>query len=80
MAAGDAHTVGLRADGTVVAVGENAAGQCDTGDWANIVAVAAGASHTVGLRADGTVVAVGENAAGQCDTGDWTQIGRVDFQ
>ena len=32
-AAGERHTVGLRADGTVVAIGDNAAGQCDVDDW-----------------------------------------------
>lgn len=28
--------VGLKADGTIVAVGENSDGQCDVGDWTNI--------------------------------------------
>ena len=31
--AGVAHTVGLKSDGTVVAVGRNASGQCDIGGW-----------------------------------------------
>ena len=34
--AGVLHTVGLKADGTIVAVGENSDGQCDVGDWTNI--------------------------------------------
>lgn len=29
--AGALHTVGLKADGTIVAVGENSDGQCDVG-------------------------------------------------
>ena len=33
IAAGDDHTVGLRADGTVVAVGYNLYGQCNVTDW-----------------------------------------------
>ncbi len=33
IAAGFNHTVGLRADGTVLAVGNNGSGQCNTGDW-----------------------------------------------
>ena len=33
VAAGQEHTVGLKADGTVVAVGNNEDGQCDVGDW-----------------------------------------------
>ena len=72
VAAGRWHTVGLEADGTVVAVGYNYFGQCDVGNWTDIVQVAAGRFHTVGLKADGTVIAVGNNDYGQCDVGGWT--------
>ena len=61
------HTVGLKSDGTVVAVGLNNYGQCDVEGWTDIVAVSAGARHTVGLKSDGTVVAVGYKFSGQCD-------------
>ena len=71
VAAGFIHTVGLRADGTVTALGNNDYGQCDVGGWTNIIQVAAGGYHTVGLKADGTVVAVGWNYLLQCDVGDW---------
>ena len=71
VSAGYYHTVGLKADGTVVAVGDNSFGQCDVSDWQNIVAVSAGCYHTVGLKSDGTVVAVGENDCGQCNVSDW---------
>ena len=54
------YTVGLKADGTVVAVGDNTDGQCEVSDWRDIVAISAGYGHTVGLKADGTVVAVGD--------------------
>ena len=74
VSAGWAHTVGLRADGTVVAVGNNGDGQCDVSGWTDIVAVSAGYDHTVGLRSDGTVVATGRNKYGQCEVGDWTDI------
>ena len=53
------NTVGLKADGTVVSVGSNAYGQCNTRDWKDIVAISAHSSQTVGLKADGTVVAIG---------------------
>jgi alpha-tubulin suppressor-like RCC1 family protein len=33
VAAGECHTVGLKSDGTVVAVGGNDDGQCDVGGW-----------------------------------------------
>ncbi len=68
------YTVGLKANGTVVAVGENSYGQCDVSSWRNIVAIAAGHNHTVGLKVDGTVVAVGGNAYGQCDVSGWKDI------
>ena len=70
IAAGRRHTVGLKSDGTVTAVGDNKYGQCDVSGWRDIVAVAAGNvhmatntgnAHTIGLKSDGTVVAVGWN-------------------
>jgi len=77
VAAGDGYTVGLKSDGTVVAVGQNDDGQCNVDGWTDITQVAAGLSHTVGLKSDGTVVAVGSNYAGQCDVDGWTDITRV---
>ena len=56
---GHSDTVGLKTDGTVVAVGNNDYGKRKVSDWQDIVAVSAGRWHTVGLKADGTVVAVG---------------------
>lgn len=53
---GGGHTVGLRRDGTVVAVGANDNHQLDVDDWENIIAISAGDNHTVGLKSDGTVV------------------------
>ena len=51
ISAGWGPHVGLKSDGSVVAVGANLSGQCDISSWRNIVAVSAGADHTVGLRA-----------------------------
>ena len=68
------HTVGLKSDGDVVAVGPNFYGQCDVSNWTDIVAISAGTFHTVGLKFDGTVVAVGKNDDGQRDVSDWTDI------
>ncbi|RED52826.1 Regulator of Chromosome Condensation (RCC1) repeat protein [Cohnella lupini] len=36
IAAGRRHTVGLKSDGTVVAVGDNEYGQCDVSGWRGI--------------------------------------------
>ena len=69
-----ATTIGLKKDGTVVAVGSNSYGQCDVSGWKDIVSVACGEYHTVGLKKDGTVVAVGSNRFGQCDVSGWKDI------
>jgi hypothetical protein len=74
VAAGGYHTVGLKSDGTVVAVGDDSYGQTNVGSWTNIAAVAAGYVHTVGLKSDGTVVAVGDDTLGQTNVGSWTNI------
>ena len=83
IAAGRRHTVGLKSDGTVTAVGDNKYGQCNVIGWRNIVAVAAGNvhmatntgnAHTIGLKSDGTVVGVGWNEHGQCNVSDWRDI------
>ena len=74
VAAGGYHTVGLRADGTVAATGDNFHGQCDVSGWHDLVAVAAGNVHTVGLRADGTAVATGSNNNGRCDVSGWQDL------
>ena len=73
-AAGGHHMVGLKRDGSVLAVGRNVEGQCDVLDWTDIVAFAAGGWYTVGLMQDGSVVAVGDNDDGQCDVSGWTDI------
>jgi hypothetical protein len=77
VATGWAHTVGVKSDGSVIAVGDNDWGQCDVSDWTAINQVAAGYYHTVGLESDGTVVATGWNDHGQCDLGDWIDINQV---
>jgi alpha-tubulin suppressor-like RCC1 family protein len=75
VSAGENHLVGLKENGTVIAVGDNEYGQCDTGDWEDVVAISAGSNTTVGLKRDGTVVAVGRNDCGQCETSRWRDIG-----
>ena len=75
--AGSSHTIGLKADGSVVAVGSNKYGQCDVSDGTDIVAVSAGGTHSVMLKVDGTVVATkytGFLYSDQCNVSDWTDI------
>ena len=68
------NTVGLRADGTVVAVGSNEDGECEVSDWRDIVAVSTGSGCIFGLKANGTVTAIGNNLDEQCEVSDWTNI------
>jgi alpha-tubulin suppressor-like RCC1 family protein len=83
-AAGGSHSLGVRADGTVVAVGNNLYGQLGLGNnttpvggqtvpsLANVVAVAAGDSHSLALTSDGAVWATGLNSYGQLGLGNNT--------
>ncbi len=69
IACGTTHTVALRTDGRVYAVGANPDGRCDTRQWRNIVSVACGIRHTVALMQDGRCVATGDDRYGQCAVG-----------
>lgn len=73
IAAGNFHTVYIRSDGTVGAVGRTDHDRCKVDDWMDIVAVDA-SSHTVGLKSDGTVVATGLNNKNQCNVSGWKDI------
>ncbi|MEE0957591.1 MAG: protein kinase [Ruminococcus sp.] len=72
--AGDYHIVGLNADGTVVAIGNNQDNQCDVIKWTDISNIATGSYHTLGLKRDGTVIATGNNEFYQCLTANWSDI------
>src|SRR5262245_34924390 len=70
IAAGGAHTVARRGDGSVVAWGWNYYGQCNVPalpSGLTYVEVAAGGEHTVARRSDGSVVAWGDTSAGKCN-------------
>lgn len=80
VAAGTAHSVGVRGDGTVWAWGSNSAGQLGSNVGTSsvptvvpgvtgVVQVAAGGAHTVALSEDGTVHAWGSNVDGQLGQG-----------
>ncbi len=74
ISAEDGHFVGLKSDGTVVAVGKNNYGQCDVEDWRDIVEIATGKNHTVGLKADGTVEITGSSKESHSEVGKWRDI------
>ena len=77
ISAGSNHTIGLKSDGTVVAVGNGYFSQNDVSSWKDIIAVAAGGYHAVGLKSDGTIIAVGDNDDGACDVSNWKDIAAI---
>jgi len=66
VAAGDYHSVGLKADESIVAWGSNWVGQTNIPEPnADFIAIAAGGNHSLGLKTNGSIVAWGENNYGQ---------------
>ena len=75
LSTGNHSTVGLKADGTVVAAGTHLEGgeyfiQYNVSDWKDIIAVSAADNFIVGLKADGRVVAKGSKSS----VYDWKDI------
>jgi alpha-tubulin suppressor-like RCC1 family protein len=63
VAGGGAHSLGLKADGSIVAWGYNDYGLCEVPvPNSGFVAIAAGREHSLGLKADGSIVAWGRNS------------------
>jgi hypothetical protein len=64
VAAGDAHGLALRADGTVVAWGRNSDGECNV-PAGTYRAIGAGAHFSLAVRTDGSLAAWGNDLQGQ---------------
>ncbi len=64
VAAGDAHGLALRSDGTIVAWGQNDDGECNV-PAGTYKAVGAGADFSLAIRSDGSIVAWGSDLQGQ---------------
>jgi hypothetical protein len=68
VAAGYRHSLGLKTNGSILAWGSNADGQCDVpAPNTDFAAVAVGYYHSLGLKTDGSIVAWGLNVYGQCE-------------
>ena len=71
----DSHTVGLRSNGTVIAIGDNAKGQCNTESWTDIIAIATDTEMTIGLRADGTLLIASDSFPPESsDVKNWSDL------
>lgn len=68
IAAGNSHSLALKADGTVVAWGDNGSGQTDIpAGLTGVKAIGAGYFFSLAVTSDGGVVAWGDNYGGQID-------------
>lgn len=74
VSAGDFHTVGLKADGSVIITNADQATYEEIRTWSDVVAISAGYGFTLGLKSDGTVFAVGYDKDGQRDVDSWKNI------
>ena len=75
IAAGGAHTLGLRTNEVVTAWGDNSYGQLNLSGLSNVTAIAAGQFHSLALTTNGTIVGAGLNTSGQLDVP--SPLGRV---
>lgn len=78
VAAGNAHSVALKSDGTVIAWGDDTYGQSTvpTG-LSDVVAISAGRDYTLALKSDGTVAAWGRNSFGQTNVSSLSGISAI---
>ncbi len=64
----------LRADGSVIVLGDNAYGQLEASDWTDIRQVKVTGQTVFGLRRDGTVICAGKNADGYAELQNWDGV------
>ena len=82
IAAGAYHSLFLKGDGSLWAIGDNGAGELGDGTYnstdlperivaSNVTAIAAGGYHTLFLKSDGSLWAMGNNQYGQLGNGTY---------
>lgn len=64
------RTVGLKSDGTVVAVGNDCQGVCNVSEWRDVTEIAADDDATYGLTKDGTLLVAGKYSVNPA----WKQV------
>lgn len=80
---GKGHVVGLKDDGTLIAIGDNSKGQCEVNgdEWRDIISIATGDWYTVALRKDRKILITGKNEPGMqyidSDIYNWTNIREI---
>lgn len=74
IAAGGASSLGLRSDGTVIAVGNNSNGQCDLDTWSDVVFIGARGGNSYCITKDGAVLTTDDTL----NVKDWGEIIYID--
>lgn len=59
IAVGYEHTVALKADGSVLAVGKNEHGECNVSNWKDIISIYAAEDQTIGVKSNGQILLAG---------------------
>lgn len=69
----------IKPDGTVMAAGRNAEGQCNVSSWTDIIGIAAVSDCTFGLKADNTLVTTTESMGryNENNVRSWSDIVKV---
>ena len=84
VAAGGVHSLFLKSDGSLWAMGDNGDGELGDGTYnqtnrpeqivaSNVTAIAAGDYHSLFLKSDGSLWAMGDNVYGQLGDGTYSQ-------
>ncbi len=79
--AGQNFVLGLKSDGTVMAVGDNTYGQCNVSGWANIISISVESGYqrgtSFGVNSDGNIVFSGNLSTGATSMPGWTLVEQV---
>lgn len=71
------HTVGLKENQTVVAVGDNKYGQCDVGGFAHVTQITCGEYCTIALTEQTNVLSAGLNDETRAAVAGWNQLSDI---